>query len=1113
MSTMTVQLDFQDGSSWIDISPLVMKSGFKRDRKLYSNDLKCVQSTCSFGMLRDNNIITKLLTTTKEVVARVYKDGNPYFHGFVRRNFNVQVRTRVDPLAIELIDRSEALKKKISDSFAWGGYKVHTAADTAHSVVHQLLLKAGYAAGEILPDDIDKTIDYFVNIGLENDRTYFDALQKILFEFGFFFYHDESGNFKTYNFLPASLSSEFEFNTGTSGNMIGALRTTKQLWKNEAAEVQWWLHDTLTAATLFNDTTGGGSTNICDIPLASGEYYPEGAESAPVYTEYDVGDREIIYCDSVVLSLTATGGIASTEFTSYFKRALLTIQNLGAAGSITKLKITGRAIVKGDLHKTRRFFVADTEKMRKYEAEYILDEDDAIKLATGLSDYDAYSPFEYAFRSRTAIGLGAIVDIVDAVNLGIDNQVRVKTIVDLEDLGYHDYLCDGVNAYTAADCSSEFIHAQPPAPQPPTVYDINVDTFSAIIVGFDGGGGTTVPTVPSIAVCKSAGPKAITLKWDRQLNLTNFDHYEIQVSANESSWYDLSFDGTGAATGWGDALGEVTAWITETLTQVEIPLGGTSSAPESVGLYYRVRRVTKQIVASDWSSSAFAYAKPVMPGMLAANSIYANNVIASELETILLRADTIYLGYYSSTGGTIDSPNEGDTVRYMTGTVDWWMERTGGAWVLNANGIAIGLFIAGLFSNTIGCGGIYHPANPPTATELLPNPYFRVFGFNNVYTDQNGLDDWATKTAIAFSSTEKKFGTYSLFATAGNQGGLYSAAGGLTASSQSFGVWVKQTATGNANTTAYRDMIVNIFVGFNDTIRIYNKTTNGSPTLKLYVQVVKNSATVVDAFLCDVPTGWFYLGFVYNSTTDIITCIVNNVLFTSGALGGSWSGSAWSNTTIFTENAFSANNVTGSRYLDEALFFWNKYLDPNILVQHYNHGVAWNTAYSRADLLMQPNTDGRNYSPVGFLCPRAIYSHTEAANTNGGTTTTGAWRDVTYNTEAEDTIGASIASNVITLPSGTYDIDAWHTFYNGNYIRLKLYNNTTGADIKLGMSIYNTVSTHSTIATVATRLTIAAQTDIKVMYQCSATSSNYGMGVAVNYGIELYGEVKIVKVG
>src|SRR5687768_2319629 len=48
----------------------------------------------------------------------------------------------------------------------------------------------------------------------------------------------------------------------------------------------------------------------------------------------------------------------------------------------------------------------------------------------------------------------------------------------------------------------------------------------------------------------------------------------------------------------------------------------------------------------------------------------------------------------------------------------------------------------------------------------------------------------------------------------------------------------------------------------------------------------------------------------------------------------------------------------------------------------------------------------------------------KAANTAGGTFTTGAWRTRTLNTEKLDEITSTLASNQFTLPAGTYNIVA-----------------------------------------------------------------------------------------
>jgi len=129
-------------------------------------------------------------------------------------------------------------------------------------------------------------------------------------------------------------------------------------------------------------------------------------------------------------------------------------------------------------------------------------------------------------------------------------------------------------------------------------------TYAELQDGYNESGGTTTPSQVTIAECKPIGLNAITLNWDRQNNLTNFDHYEVQVSSDQSNWYSLRNDGTD----WKDQLGEVTVVYDEYITHQNIPPGGTEDDPAPVTLYYRTRRVTKTPVQGEWSDTASATA-------------------------------------------------------------------------------------------------------------------------------------------------------------------------------------------------------------------------------------------------------------------------------------------------------------------------------------------------------------------------------------------------------------------------------------------------------------------------------------------------------------------------
>ena len=80
----------------------------------------------------------------------------------------------------------------------------------------------------------------------------------------------------------------------------------------------------------------------------------------------------------------------------------------------------------------------------------------------------------------------------------------------------------------------------------------NKPTYSEVVNGYEKGGGTKIPTVPTIT--KIVGKyKSIILTVDTQTNLTNPDGYEAQVSSDETNWYSLKEDGT-------DWKGTLNAW-------------------------------------------------------------------------------------------------------------------------------------------------------------------------------------------------------------------------------------------------------------------------------------------------------------------------------------------------------------------------------------------------------------------------------------------------------------------------------------------------------------------------------------------------------------------------
>ena len=115
----------------------------------------------------------------------------------------------------------------------------------------------------------------------------------------------------------------------------------------------------------------------------------------------------------------------------------------------------------------------------------------------------------------------------------------------------------------------------------------------------------------------------------------------------------------------------------------------------------------------------------------------------------------------------------------------------------------------------------------------------------------------------------------------------------------------------------------------------------------------------------------------------------------------------------------------------------------------------------------------------------------EHASNVGGTIST-TYSDFVFNTVKTNEIsGASLSSNEITLPSGTYfaDITLMLSYTNGYVTRL--YNTTDSSLVLEGQLGYNhSAYTYSLGSQIKGRFTISAQKTFKIQGACHATGAN-----------------------
>ena len=141
----------------------------------------------------------------------------------------------------------------------------------------------------------------------------------------------------------------------------------------------------------------------------------------------------------------------------------------------------------------------------------------------------------------------------------------------------------------------------------------------------------------------------------------------------------------------------------------------------------------------------------------------------------------------------------------------------------------------------------------------------------------------------------------------------------------------------------------------------------------------------------------------------------------------------------------------------------------------------------------------------------------KAANTEGGTFTSGAWRTRDLNIEAIDTgNNCTLAANQFTLRPGTYRIQASAPAMTVLLHKAKLRNITAGSDTLIGTSEFIDLEGGNggqTRSIIGGQFSIATATVFEIQHQCLTTRATDGFGNASNFGVvEVYTTVELWKV-
>ena len=155
-------------------------------------------------------------------------------------------------------------------------------------------------------------------------------------------------------------------------------------------------------------------------------------------------------------------------------------------------------------------------------------------------------------------------------------------------------------------------------------------------------------------------------------------------------------------------------------------------------------------------------------------------------------------------------------------------------------------------------------------------------------------------------------------------------------------------------------------------------------------------------------------------------------------------------------------------------------------------------------------------APGQASLPTAVFTDTKASGTASGTFTADAWRTRVINTTQFNNItSASIASNQITLPAGTYLVTAMGQVALVDVHKIRFYNITDSSVAITGTSNYNITSyQYQGTADLVGAFTIAGSKVFELQHYAKETVSSNGFGVAstISATDEVYAIVSITKV-
>lgn len=387
--------------------------------------------------------IWNFINANKLIKAKITRDGETYFTGYVRPDFDYSKIQRFQPIQLELVNAT----------YITSFYEIESAIaykdTTLGNIVSNLLERA-----EITGQDTSFLDEQIIFDIIEEGTTVKDALSQILFEYGYFWDFDKNGEFTVQKIYNENVTPSVVLD-GT--NILEKVQVSKKEQEFDRVEVEYEHYEKFANILIFQDNTGSSVKKGCFIELGPGKYLGQVEGETSYDITYDSDKGEVIWVDNASLSIIANPDKLQTTFTNKNTKGNLSIYNPTTGNIyILLLEVNGTAYVKTIESATIK--VGQEGKNKSIKSKYIHSKAAAENFAKMYYDWGKSCDYVVSLQSKLNLDVGTIVE-VNAAGKIVGRVIEKTTKLDGKP---YTYKIESIKEYELPEITSSILRKSSP---------------------------------------------------------------------------------------------------------------------------------------------------------------------------------------------------------------------------------------------------------------------------------------------------------------------------------------------------------------------------------------------------------------------------------------------------------------------------------------------------------------------------------------------------------------------------------------------------------------------------------------------------------------------------